>query len=251
MRDTPHLSVVIPAFNEEKRLAKCLNSVLDYLASQDSSSEIIVVDDGSTDKTHLLAKKFNETIADQTEKVSYHIVRNNQNVGKGYSVARGMERARGERVLFTDADLSAPIGQADELTSRLENGYDVAIGSRRLPDSQVEPHPFYRRVMGLFFGFLTSLVVISGFRDTQCGFKMYTREAAKAISSRQVMPGFVFDVEQLFIAKRLGFKIAEVPVFWVDDRETKVRVMSDPLKMAIGLIKIRIIHWRLGKAGSK
>ena len=242
-----HLSVVIPAYNEEKRLARGLHSVLDYLESQEFASEIIVVDDGSTDRTLSLAKKFGEKIAGRSGKVSFEAVANVKNVGKGYSVARGMDLARGERVLFTDVDLSAPIGQADELASWLDKGYDVAIGSRRLPDSQVEPQPFHRRLMGLFFGLLTSLIVVKGFRDTQCGFKMYTHEAAKAIASRQVMPGFVFDVEQLFIAKRLGFKVAEVPVFWADDRETKVRVMSDPLKMAIGLVKIRIIHSRLGK----
>ncbi len=101
--------------------------------------------------------------------------------------------------------------------------------------------------MGLLFGLLTSLIVISGYRDTQCGFKMYKGKAAKAIASRQVMPGFVFDVEQLFLAKRLGLKVAEVPVSWADDRETKVRVLRDPLKMGIGLFKIRIVHWGLGQ----
>ncbi len=242
---------MIPAYNEEKRLTRGLHSVLDYLESQEFTSEIIVVDDGSTDRTFSLAKKFGETTAGRSGKVSFEAVTNIKNVGKGYSVARGMDIARGERVLFTDVDLSAPIGQADELASWLDKGYDMAIGSRRLPDSQVEPQPFYRRLMGLFFGLLTSLIVVKGFRDTQCGFKMFTREAAKAIASRQVMPGFVFDVEQLFIAKRLGFKVAEVPVFWADDRETKVRVMSDPLKMAIGLIKIRIIHSTLGKGASR
>jgi len=247
MGERRHLSVVIPAYNEEKRLARCLHSVLDYLESQEFTSKIIVVDDGSTDGTSSLAKKFGETIAGRSKKVSFALITNIKNTGKGYSVARGMDLARGERVLFTDADLSAPIGQADELASWLDKGYDMAIASRRLPDSQVEPQPFYRRLMGLFFGLLTSLIVVKGFRDTQCGFKMYTHEAAKAIASRQVMPGFVFDVEQLFIAKGLGLKVAEVPVFWADDRETKVRVMSDPLKMAIGLIKIRIIHSRLGR----
>jgi len=238
---------VIPAYNEEKRLTRGLHSVLDYLESQEFTSEIIVVDDGSTDRTFSLAKEFGETTAGRSGKVSFEAVTNIKNVGKGYSVARGMDIARGERVLFTDVDLSAPIGQADELASWLDKGYDVAIGSRRLPDSQLEPQPFYRRLMGLFFGLLTSLVVVKGFRDTQCGFKMYTHEVAKAIASRQVMPGFVFDVEQLFIAKRLDFKVAEVPVFWADDRETKVRIGIDPLKMAIGLVKIRIIHSRLGR----
>ena len=242
-----HLSVVIPAYNEEKRLTRGLHSVLDYLESQEFASEIIVVDDGSTDRTFSIAREFGQTAARQSANVSFEAVTNIKNVGKGYSVARGMDIARGERVLFTDVDLSAPIGQADELASWLNKGYDVAIGSRRMPDSQVEPQPLYRRLMGLFFGLLTSLVVVRGFRDTQCGFKMYTHEAAKAIASRQVMPGFVFDVEQLFIAKMLGFKVAEVPVFWADDRETKVNLISDPLKMAIGLIKIRIIHWGLGK----
>lgn len=247
MSDRRQLSVVIPAYNEEKRLTRGLHSVLDYLESQEFASEIIVVDDGSTDKTFSLAREFGETAARQSASVSFEAVTNVKNVGKGYSVARGMDISRGERVLFTDVDLSAPIGQADELASWLNNGYDVAIGSRRMPGSQVEPQPLYRRLMGLVFSLLTSLVVLRGFRDTQCGFKMYTREAAKAIASRQVMPGFVFDVEQLFIAKMLGFKVAEVPVSWTDDRETKVRLVSDPLKMAIGLVKIRIIHRGLGK----
>lgn len=245
--DKPELSVVIPAFNEERRLGKCLDSVLDYFESKEILGEIIVVDDGSTDRTQRIAKGFGEKIADRAGKVLFHVIRNNTNLGKGRSVARGMEKAKGERVLFTDADLSAPIGQADELASWLESGYDVAIASRRLPDSQLEPQPFYRRLMGLFFGFLTSMIVISGFKDTQCGFKMFTQKAAKEISARQIMPGFVFDVEQLFIAKKLGFKIAEVPVFWSDSRDTKVRLLSDPIKMALGLVKIRVIHWNLKK----
>jgi len=247
MSDAPCMSVVIPAYNEERRLPRGLHSVLDYLVSRDLASEIIVVDDGSTDRTFSLAREFGETVAKRTDKVLYRVVSNAANVGKGFSVARGLELALGERVLFTDADLSAPIGQADKLASWLDRGYDVAIGSRRLPDSEVDPQPFYRRLMGLLFGLLTSLIVIRGYRDTQCGFKMYKGKAAKAIASRQVMSGFVFDVEQLFLARRLGLKVVEVPVSWADDRETKVRVLRDPLKMGIGLFKIRIVHWGLGK----
>lgn len=245
--DDPFLSVVIPAYNEAKRLERGLSTVSSYLESKDFDSELIVVDDGSTDKTLSLARSFAEDRADGGNKVDYQVVSNVKNIGKGYSVSRGMELAKGQRVLFTDVDLSAPIEQADLLMDWLDKGYDMAIGSRRLPESRIDPQPFYRRFMGLVFGLLTALLVVKGYKDTQCGFKMYSHKAAKAISAQQVMTGFVFDVEQLFLARRLGFKVKEVPVFWRDDRDTKVKVASDPLKMAIGLLKIRMIHSKLGE----
>jgi len=238
----PYMTIVIPAYNEQNRLPNSLDLILDYLLSQEFASEIIVVDDGSTDRTYSLAHEFGETVGKRTDKVLFRVVCNAANVGKGFSVARGLELALGERVLFTDADLSAPIGEADKLASWLDRGYDVAIGSRRLPGSQVEPQPLHRRLMGTLFGLLTSLIVVRGYRDTQCGFKMYKARAAKAIAALQVMPGFVFDVEQLFLAKRLGLKVIEVPISWADDRETKVRILTDPLKMGIGLFKIRVVH---------
>ncbi|MCD6326680.1 glycosyltransferase family 2 protein [bacterium] len=247
MSEPVYLSVVVPAYNEEKRLRKGLMSILSYFESKDFRSELIVVDDGSVDRTRKIAEAFGDEVKKRSDRTGYEAVSNPRNVGKGFSVARGIELARGERILFTDADLSAPIGQADELLLWIDKGFDMVIGSRRLPDSKVDPQPFHRRFMGLCFRLLTSLLVVRGFKDTQCGFKMYTREAGKAIAKLQMSPGFVFDVEQLFIARKLGLKVLEAPVFWADDRETKVRVLADPFKMAIGLMKIRIIHTNLDK----
>jgi len=243
----PYLSVVVPAYNEQKRIGGCLSCVTEFLGSKEFDSEVIVVDDGSTDRTAEIAKSFAEKSMRLGSRVQVRVISNHKNVGKGFAVARGMQASEGERVLFTDADLSAPIGQADLLLDWIDKGYDIVIGSRRLAGSRVEPQPLYRRAMGLVFGWLTALLVVSGYKDTQCGFKMFTAQAAKAIADRQVMTGFVFDVEQLFIAKRLGLKVKEVPVFWRDNRETKVKVLSDPIRMAIGLVKIRMIHSRLGE----
>jgi len=213
------LSVVIPAYNEAARLPRSLGRVKEYFAQRPHSYEVVVVDDGSADDTAERARA--SGIADLS------VLVNEPNRGKGYSVRRGMLAARGARRLMTDADLSTPIEDLERLMARLDAGYDVAIGSRALPDSNVEIHqPWYRENMGRVFNALVRVLAVPGLKDTQCGFKLFTAAAAQAAFSRAQMDGFSFDVEALFLARRLGFRIAEVPVTWRNDAASRVGLWS-------------------------
>jgi dolichyl-phosphate beta-glucosyltransferase len=208
----PQLSVVIPAFNEADRLPPTLDRVLAHLRARGESFEVIVVDDGSRDDTVARARA-----------AGVSVLLNEVNRGKGFSVRRGMLAARGARRLMTDADLSTPIEDLVPLMARLDAGYDVAIGSRALPDSNVEIHqPWYRENTGRVFNGLVRLLAVPGLMDTQCGFKLFSAAAAEAAFSRARMDGFSFDVEALFLARRLGFRIAEVPVTWRNDAASRV-----------------------------
>jgi dolichyl-phosphate beta-glucosyltransferase len=207
--------VVIPAYNEAERLPPTLERVLAYLRGRGQSHEIVVVDDGSRDQTVARARAVGGA--------SLTVLANEVNRGKGYSVRRGMLAARGARRLMTDADLSTPIEDLELLAARLDAGYDVAIGSRALPDSNVEiRQPWYRESMGRLFNALVRLLAVPGLKDTQCGFKLFTADAARAAFSRCHLDGFSFDVEALFLARRLGFRIAEVPVTWRNDAASRV-----------------------------
>jgi dolichyl-phosphate beta-glucosyltransferase len=235
----PPLSIVIPAYNESGRLPATLDAALATLASRGPEGplgEIIVVDDGSTDSTADLVAAY------AASHPVVRLLRNETNRGKGYSVRRGMLEARGRFVLFTDADASAPLPEASKLLAVLETGAaDVAIGSRELPDSDLaRPQPRHRRVMGWLFRQLVRLLVVRGFRDTQCGLKAFTREAAQAIFRRQTLDGFAFDVEAIFLARRLGYRVAEVPVRWLDSGESRVRPLRDGLRMVCDLVRIRL-----------
>lgn len=232
-----YLSVVIPAFNEEARLAAALSSVIDYLCHQPYPAEAIVVDDGSSDKTSDIARALAAA-----SPVPVTLIRNESNHGKGYSVRCGIEVARGAIILYTDADLSTPIAEAGKLIGALEAGYDIAFGSRRLPESLVRlPQGRWRRLAGRLFNLLARLLLGLNYRDTQCGFKAFRRAAAREIFSRQRVLGFSFDVELLYIARRLGFKAREVPVVWSDSSGSKVRPLRDGLTM---LSELAAIKWR-------
>ncbi|HEX6737253.1 MAG TPA: dolichyl-phosphate beta-glucosyltransferase [Vicinamibacteria bacterium] len=209
------LSVVIPAYNEAERLPPTLERVLGYLRGRGVSHEVVVVDDGSRDRTVARARAVGgDTVT---------VLANEVNRGKGYSVRRGMLAARGARRLMTDADLSTPIEDLERLAARLDDGYQVAIGSRALPDSNVEIHqPWYRENMGRVFNAAVRLLALPGLKDTQCGFKLFSAEAAQAAFSRAQLDGFSFDVEALFLARRLGYRIAEVPVTWRNDAASRV-----------------------------
>jgi dolichyl-phosphate beta-glucosyltransferase len=230
----PALSIIIPAFNEERRIPNTLEKICNYFESKDHRYEILVVDDGSTDDT--------ATCVDQYVRKCDRIklVRNATNRGKGYSVKNGFVRATGDYLLFSDADLSTPIEEIEKLTSYLQRGYDIAIGSRGLKDSDIQLHqPLYREMMGKTFNIFVRLLSIRDFRDTQCGFKCFTKEAAIAVCKRQRLQGFCFDVEMLYIAKKLGYRIKEVPVTWRNSPETKVRALRHSANMFLDLLRIR------------
>ena len=229
------LSVVIPAYNEEGRIGDTLGAIISYLKSRDYKSELILVSDGSTDSTINIARQ-------ESGRTDYDIKITENEVcsGKGYSVRKGMMETRGAYALFTDADLSTPINEIEKLLYWLERDYDVAIGSRALKDSQVEIHQtFIRETMGKVFNKIMSLMVFTGFKDTQCGFKCFTRDAVNRIFKRQTINGFAFDVEILLIAKRQGFRIKEVPVRWLNSPYSKVHILRDPVLMLCEVFRIR------------
>lgn len=230
------LSIVIPAYNEEGRIGNTLSEIISYLKTKDYRSEIIVVNDGSTDSTIPIVKK-------ESEKKDYEIKITENAVcrGKGYSVQKGVMETSGEYVLLTDADLSTPINEIEKLMYWLEKDYDVAIGSRGLKDSQVEIHQtFIREYMGKIFNKIMSLLVFTGFKDTQCGFKCFKRDVVNSIFKKQTIRGFAFDVEILLIAKRQGFRIKEVPVRWLNSPHSRVHIVRDSVLMLYDVFRIRI-----------
>lgn len=232
--DDIYLSVVIPAYNEEKRIGNTLDSIINYLDKKDYKSEIVVVVDGATDFTLDVVNRFGKKDS-RIRTAENRITR-----GKGYSVKKGILETRGRFALFTDADLSTPISEVEKLIHWLEKGYDVAIGSRSLRDSQVEIHqPFVRESMGKIFNKIMSLLVCTGFKDTQCGFKCFKRQAIDKIFNRQTIDGFAFDVEIILIATRRGFRVKEVPVRWLNSPHSKVSIFRDPLVMFFDLLRIK------------
>lgn len=228
------LSVIIPAYNEEPRIGKTLDIMGEYLSSQPYQSEVIVVDDGSRDRTGEVVREKEKTYK------NLRLVENDCNRGKGYTVRHGVSLAKGEIVLFFDADSSTPIDQVEKFWPEFDSGKSVCIGSRSLPESNVEVHqPWFRENMGRIFNLFVRVIAIRGFVDTQCGFKAFTCEAAKVIFERQTLSGFGFDVELLFIAKKHGFSIVEVPIKWIDSPESRVHPIRDATKMFLELISIR------------
>ncbi|MDS1029675.1 glycosyltransferase family 2 protein [Bacillota bacterium LX-D] len=228
------LSVVIPAYNEEKRLPKTLQKISSFLQGKDYAYEILVVNDGSKDGTKQVAEDF------QKKDLNIRVIDNPQNMGKGYAVRNGMLQARGQYFLFTDSDLSTPIEELDKFWSKFQEGYQVVIGSRALKNSVIKvSQPFYRVLMGKTFNVIVRFLFWTRIKDTQCGFKCFTQEAAQAVFPKQQIWGFGFDVEVLFIARKLGYKICEYPVEWVNSPDTRVSALKDSLKMFWELLKIR------------
>ena len=229
----PELSVVIPAYNEERRLPPTLERLRAYLGRGSLSHEIVVVDDGSRDSTAEVARAGGATV-----------VRNDGNRGKGYAARRGMLLAQGRRRLMTDADLSTPIEDLSHLMASLDAGYDVAIASRALPASNVEVRQSaYREGMGRLFNLCVRVLAVPGLHDTQCGFKLFTAAAAEASFEPLRLDGFSFDVETLFIARRRGLRIAEVPVTWRNDEATRVGLLNG-FRAFVDLARIRVNGWR-------
>ncbi len=239
---TRSLSIVIPAYDEEERLPGTLERVTGYLKSGTwKFSEVLVVDDGSRDGTVRVAEEFRARVP------SVRVLRNPGNRGKGYSVRHGMVEARGEWILFSDADLSTPIEELEKLwTAAEEARAQVAIGSRALDRSLIGMHqPFLRESAGKLFNLTARVVTGLPFWDTQCGFKLFEARAAREIFRRQRLEGFGFDVEVLFIARKLGYSTIEVPVRWNDVAGTKVGTVSglsaflDPLRVRLHQLRGR------------
>ena len=226
-----NLSIVIPAFNEEKRIENTLQQIEKYASKNFNNYEIIVVDDCSQDKTSEISSKYKNV----------KILKNSKNMGKGYSVRRGILCAKHELVLFTDADLATPIEEIEKLLFKIKQRYDIAIASRNLKNSIiVVKQQKYRQLMGKTFPLLVRCFILPDFKDTQCGFKLFKTNIAKEILAKQKSNGFAFDVEVLYLAKKLGCKIAEVPVVWIDQKGSKLNPLKDALKMLIELMKITL-----------
>jgi dolichyl-phosphate beta-glucosyltransferase len=234
------ISVVIPAYNEEDRIPSTIERVWEYLEGRSGGFEILVVDDGSDDGTGAVVREMGERLR------NIRLLVNERNMGKGYSIRKGMLSARGELMLISDADLSTPIEEVERLMPFTGEGFDIAIGSRGLKDSRLEVRqPWHREGMGRIFNLIVRLLLIGGIRDTQCGFKLFRAEAAREVFGRAVVNGFSFDVEVLFIAVKLGYRIKEVPIKWLNSPASRVSVLRDPLRMFLDLLAIKA-NWRRG-----
>lgn len=228
------LSIVIPSFNEERRLPPTLGKIAAYIRERRPNSEVIVVDDGSTDQTAAVAESWKDRIP------GLRVVSNDGNRGKGFSVRHGSLEARGDVVLFTDADLSSPIEEAEKLLAALQS-HEVAIGSRAVDRSLIEVHESaFREFAGIVFNWIVRSTLRLPFVDTQCGFKAFRRERCRIIFEQQTIERFGFDPELLYLARHHGLSIVEVPVRWAHSPATKVNMMHDSVQM---FLDIFIIRW--------
>jgi dolichyl-phosphate beta-glucosyltransferase len=241
--DIPKYSIVIPAYNESARIPATLRSVIDCIRARGWQAEVLVVNDGSRDNTAEVVRTF------AREAPQVRLIENPTNRGKGYSVRSGILQSLGDIVMFTDADLSSPIEEAEGLFKAIAHGADIAIGSRWLATSrQTHRQPLYRQIFGRCFNALTRLVMSLPFADTQCGFKAFTRTAAQTIFQLQTIERWGFDPEILFIALKRGYHIQEVPVSWAHDARTRISYLRDGLQM---LKELAIVRWNalLGRYG--
>ena len=230
---SPELSIVIPSFNEEKRLPATLERIARYINTSDRETEVIVVDDGSADGTIGVAESFRGKIGNM------RVVANGRNRGKGYSVRHGFTEASGEIVLFTDADLSAPIEEADKLLAKMDE-YDLAIGSRAVNRELIEVHESkFRELAGIIFNRIVRVILRLPFVDTQCGFKAFRRQKCKTIFAQQTIERFGFDPELLYLARHHGLRTAEVAVRWAHSPATKVNMLRDSVQMFLDVVIIR------------
>jgi dolichyl-phosphate beta-glucosyltransferase len=229
------LSVIVPAYNEERRLAPGLRQALEYLARRGDPYELLVIDDGSRDATSQVAESF----AGQ----GVRVVRHERNRGKGAAVRTGLLASRGRKVLVSDADFSTPIEEVEKLERFLQDGTPLVIGSRGLADSQIrQRQPFYREMMGRTFNRLIRMFGVRGIRDTQCGFKLARGEEGRRIASELKIEGFAWDVEMIWLARRRGYKIAEVGVVWVNSPDSRVDPIRSSFSMLRDVITMRLRH---------
>jgi glycosyltransferase involved in cell wall biosynthesis len=232
----PELTIVVPAFNEERRLGATLEAIATFVEQRKLDAEILVVDDGSRDRTRAIV----EEAAARIPRLA--VLSLPKNRGKGIAVRTGFVAARGELVLFTDADNSTPIEELDRLDATMRlHGASVAIGSRALGDSDVRVRQhLLRQLMGQTFNLVVRILTGLPFKDTQCGFKLFRREACLPVFLAQRVGGFAFDAEVLFLARRFGLLVVEVPVRWINSPDSRVRLLRDPLLMLRDLFRIRL-----------
>jgi len=232
------LSVIVPVYNEEKRVSKTLKEAFAYLKSKHITAEVIVVDDGSSDKTVEVVGAFKKTAtAKQTLKILKHKV----NQGKGAAVKTGALIAQGNIVLYMDADNATPLSEYEKFKLAFKNGVDVVVGSRAIDRKQVKVHqPLYREIIGRVGNIIIQLLVVPGISDTQCGFKAFTHNAAKTIFPLQTIERFGFDVELLYIARKHRLSLLETSVIWRDDPNTRVNALRDSIRTFTELFIIRL-----------
>jgi dolichyl-phosphate beta-glucosyltransferase len=238
----PLVSVVIPAYNEARRLAPGLDEILEHARRTGLDLEVVLVDDGSLDDTSEVVRRRLEG------RLPLQILRQEPNLGKAAAVKRGILAARGRYVGYADADMSTPFAEIDRLLEALSGEADVAIGSRALRESDIQVHqPWYRALAGRAFGAFTRLVLLPGISDSQCGFKFFRREVAQDLFTRQQLSGWAFDVELLYLAQRLGYRIAQIPVRWINDPNTKVSMLRAGPRMLLDVLRVRSLHRGLPK----
>jgi dolichyl-phosphate beta-glucosyltransferase len=236
----PSLSLVVPAYNEEARLAETLPQMWDFLHRHFPGFELIVVDDGSRDATGRVVEDFARDHGG-VKLISYQ-----PNRGKGHAVRAGVLKARGDLVLFSDADLATPLEEVENLLAPLGSGSDIAIASRAAKGARrVVRQPWYRELAGRCFNLMVQLMAVPGIKDTQCGFKLFPRPVAHDVFARYEEDGFSFDIEVLHIALRLGYQVAEVPVRWMHREGSKVKMSRDVPRMFLALLRIRRRHQTL------
>lgn len=233
-----YLSVIIPSYNEEKRIAKTLQAVDAYLKQQSFEYEILVVNDGSKDKTAEVVKGAMAYVA------NLRLIDNQENHGKGWVVKQGMLEAQGQIRLFTDADNSTSVDQVANFLPFFEQGYDIVIGSRRIKGAVIAvKQPWIRDFLGGIFRLMVHTVVPLGVKDSQAGFKAFNAKAAEAIFPQQTIARWAFDVEILAVARKMGFKIKEVPIKWINDLESHVK-LSGMVKMLFEVLQVRKNLWQ-------
>jgi glycosyltransferase involved in cell wall biosynthesis len=228
----PFLSIIIPAHNEENRLPRTLEQVFAFVASRDYAVEVLVVENGSTDRTLSVAQEYAR--ANPVLRVLHEDGR-----GKGLAVQRGMLEARGEYRMMCDADLSMPVEEITKFLPPACSGFDVAIGSREARGSRRYDEPRYRHLGGRLINLIIRLLILPELQDTQCGFKCFQAAAALELFKRQTLPGWSFDIEMLFVARRRGYRIVEIPIDWYYRSESKVSALRDAIRMIQDIFRIR------------
>lgn len=229
------ISFVIPAYNEEKYIEDTVNKVNNFLSKKSDNFEIIAIDDGSADHTHSILLKLSGKIS------NLKVFKNSKNIGKGYSVRKGVLSAYGKYIVFSDSDLSVPIDELDKFLEYLKKGENVVIGSRAIRGSDIiRGQNFIRKNMGRTFNLLINIFLFKGIKDTQCGFKGFSEEAAKKIFNIQQIDGFCFDAEVLCIAKKLKYKIIEIPVKWINRKDSRVSIVKSSLRMFSDIFRIKM-----------
>jgi dolichyl-phosphate beta-glucosyltransferase len=228
--------VVVPAYNEEERLPRSLGRLFEYYSTAGYEYDVAVVSDGSSDRTVEIVAEF------ARDHSNFKLIQYTPNRGKGYAVRTGMLEAEGDLILFCDADIATPQEETEKLLAHMHEGADIAIGSRPLKESRLEVHqPLYRELLGRSFNMAVQMLAIRGISDTQCGFKMFTRGAARSVFSRCKLDGFSFDFETLMIARDLGYRIDEVPIRWRHQDGSKVVLLRDGPRMLSDLVKLRFM----------